>query len=176
MRRLNADGSLHERQYARVGWHTYNVGTFFVTFSTLNKVHYFGRVENGEMLYTDIGRKAADAIIGLPSHYNDVSIPLWVVMPNHIHLIVKIGSGDSSEGVIPFEQRMPLIKGSNRSRLSSIIGNLKAEVSRFAKTNQLQFAWNPRFHEHIIFNEIREKPIFDYIENNIKKWEENCFK
>ena len=38
------------------------------------------------------------------------------------------------------------------------------------------FGWNPGFHEHIIFDYIREKAIFDYVDNNIHKWSEDCLK
>ncbi len=175
-RRIDSDGTLHKRRYARVDWHNYNVGTFFVTISTLDKVHYFGSIADGKMNYTEVGEKMRDAINSLPQHYADLEILRWVVMPNHIHLIVKIGSGNSSDGLIPFEVRKPLRKGSSRSRLSSIIGNLKSEVSRFARKNGLIFLWNPRYHEHIIFDVKREKAIFDYVENNIKRWSEDCFK
>ena len=175
-RKIESDGTFHERKYARVDWHNYNIGTFFVTFSTLDKVHYFGRIVNGVMEYTDIGQKMSTAILDIPLHYNDVEILRWVVMPNHVHLIIKIGSGNSSEGLIPFTQRIPLVKGSSRNRLSALIGNLKAEVSRYAKKTGLIFLWNPIFHEHIIFDEVRAKAIFDYVDNNVKTWSEDCFK
>ncbi|MDE6460500.1 MAG: transposase [Paramuribaculum sp.] len=175
-RKIESDGTLHERKYARVDWHNYNVGTFFVTFSTLDKVHYFGQIEDGAMNYTEIGKKMVDVLLNVPLHYDDVKILRWVVMPNHVHLIVKIGSGNSSEGVIQPTQRKPIVKDFSRNRLSSFIGNLKSEVSRYAKKNGLIFCWNPRFHEHIIFDCIRENAIFDYVDNNIRRWSEDCYK
>ena len=175
-RQIESDGTLHERKYARVDWHNYNVGTFFVTFSTLGKVHYFGQIVDGEMDYTEVGQKMVEVLLNVPLHYDDVEILRWVVMPNHVHLIVKIGSGNSSEGVIPPAQRKPIVKGSSRNRLASLIGNLKSEVSRYAKKSGMIFSWNPRFHEHIIFDCIREKAIFDYVDDNIRRWSEDCFK
>ena len=174
-RKIESDGTLHERKYARVDWHNYNVGTFFVTFSTLGKVHYFGQIVDDAMNYTEVGQKMVEVILNIPLHYDDVEILRWVVMPNHVHLIVKIGSGNSSEGVIQPAQRKPIKQGSSRNRLSSLIGNLKSEVSRYAKKTGMIFSWNPRFHEHIIFDCVREKAIFDYVDNNIERWSEDCF-
>ena len=145
---------------------------FFVTFNTLNKVHYFGHVENGRMQYTEVGEKMASDILDIQSRYSYIIIDEWVVMPNHVHLIIKIGNGDPSEGTIKPSNRQPLVKGSKRSRLSSTIGNLKSGVKRYANQNQIQFNWNPRFYEHIIRTEDSYQNIKEYIQNNIKKWDD----
>ena len=170
--RTNMDSIYHNRQYSRVNWHNYDVGMFFVTFNTLNKVHYFGHVENGRMQYTEVGEKMASDILDIQSRYSDIIIDEWVVMPNHVHLIIKIGNGDPSEGTIKPSNRQPLVKGSKRSRLSSTIGNLKSGVKRYANQNQIQFNWNPRFYEHIIMTEDSYQNIKEYIQNNIKKWDD----
>lgn len=107
----------HNRQYARVDWHDYNDDLYFITFNTLNKVHYFGYIEDCQMHYTEIGEKMAEDIRNLSTHYPDVVIDEWVVMPNHVHMIIKIGHGDSLQGVKVPTDRKPLVKGSHRSRL-----------------------------------------------------------
>lgn len=161
----------HNRQYARVNWHNYNVGLFFVTVSTFNKIHYFGTIVDGSMAYTEIGKRMVDDILNLGSHFQDVEVDEWIIMPNHVHIILKIGSGDYREGLIESTNRLTLGKESKRSRLSSIIGGLKSGVKRYANQNNFLFDWNPGFYEHIIRTPESYKNIKYYIRNNIKKWD-----
>ena len=65
-------------------------GYYFVTICVQNHNCYFGDVINGEMVlnrYGDIAEKFWEEI---PKHYKDVSLDLFVTMPNHIHGIVII--------------------------------------------------------------------------------------
>jgi len=43
-------------------------------------------------------------------------------------------------------------------------------VTRHANRLGLEFAWQPRFHDHIIQNDAEYQRINDYIENNPLKW------
>ena len=168
---MTMDSIYHNRKYSRVDWHTYNDGLFFVTISTLDKVHYFGAIENCQMNYSEIGQKMVSNILELQSHYSDVEIDEWVVMPNHVHLIVKIGSGVSIDGIVEPSKRTSLSSGSQRARLSSLIGGLKSGVKRYANQNGILFHWLPRFYEHIIRTPESYCNIKAYIQNNIAKWE-----
>ena len=101
---------------ARATWHDYNGGAYFVTICTRNMEHFFGEisltpVETGRapslhktseptMHLNEIGRYADEQSRNVSSHYPYAEIPLWVVMPNHIHAIVII-DGDKT----PNEQR-----------------------------------------------------------------------
>ena len=52
--------------------------------------HFFGKISDGEMKYSEIGLFAVEQIANITSHYPYAEIPLYVVMPNHVHLIVFI--------------------------------------------------------------------------------------
>ena len=86
--------NLYRNQYriqsARATWHDYNGGAYFVTICTRNMEHYFGEIVDGKMNQTEIGRYADEQLRNVSSHYPYAEIPLWVVMPNHIHAIVRI--------------------------------------------------------------------------------------
>ncbi len=79
---------------ARADWHEYDGGTYFVTICTASKKHYFGEIisEQGEhkMMLTAIGRCVEENLKSVTTHYPDAEIPLFVVMPNHIHAIVVV--------------------------------------------------------------------------------------
>ena len=75
---------------ARTVWHDYNGGAYFVTICTKDMAHFFGEIVDGEMCLTEIGRCADEQLRNVSSHYPYAKIPLWVVMPNHVHLIAFI--------------------------------------------------------------------------------------
>ena len=80
---------------ARAAWHDYTGGIYFVTICTKNREHYFGEItydQNHEALMnlTDIGKNTDEHIRDISTHYPYAEIPLWVVMPNHLHCLVII--------------------------------------------------------------------------------------
>ena len=81
--------NLPQRKSPRATWHDYNGGRYFVTFCTKNHELYFGDVVDGRMELSEIGEWAVKQIEQTAIiRQNDVEIPLFVVMPNHVHLIV----------------------------------------------------------------------------------------
>lgn len=87
----------------------------------------------------------------IPEHFPNVQIPLWVVMPNHVHGIIIINPG------VP-------------KNLASVIRGFKIGVTKFANENGIHFAWQPRSHDHIIRDIDDMNRIVKYIENDVAKW------
>ena len=82
--------NLPQRKSPRATWHDYNCGRYFVTFCTKNHDLYFGDVVDGRMELSEIGEYALQSI-GKISEINDnVAVPEFVVMPNHVHMIVIV--------------------------------------------------------------------------------------
>ncbi|GHT52018.1 hypothetical protein AGMMS49982_11140 [Bacteroidia bacterium] len=59
--------------------------------------------------------------------------------------------------------------------LSVAIGGVKSAVTKYANGNKIDFAWQPRFHDHIIRDTEEINRIADYIENNPATWDIDCF-
>ena len=57
-----------------------------------------------------------------------------------------------------------------KNTLSSIVGGYKSAVTKHANRLQLNFAWQPRFHDHIIRDEKSFQNISAYIINNPGNW------
>ena len=85
---------------ARAKWHDYNGGMYFVTVCTQNREHYFGEIQEGAMHLTEIGKCLNEEVVKTPKMRADMNleIPLYVIMPNHIHLIVIIGNNIYNSG------------------------------------------------------------------------------
>lgn len=174
---------------ARAAWHDYNGGIYFITICTHQRENYFGEIivdENGEpkMNLSEIGKITDDCIAKMETIHNDITVPLWVVMPNHIHLIVIVESSFvetpyydiSTNCDNPMEttdgrknEKMQEI-ANNCGRLSHVISRFKTAVTKMARENNIPFAWQTRFHDHIVRNMDELNGISAYIENNVAKW------
>jgi hypothetical protein len=55
--------------------------------------------------------------------------------------------------------------------LSSVIRSYKSSVSKQAREIHADFAWQTRFHDHIIRDEESWKNIQEYILNNPARWD-----
>ena len=185
---------------ARAVWHDYDGGAYFVTICTKDMAHFFGEIVDGEMCLTEIGRCADEQLRNVSSHYPYAKIPLWVVMPNHVHAIVMIDgdadlngrdaiyrvSGDvmpSDTGTVGTD--VMNLDAMNRVStggvthnnnpmlkkcLGAIVRGLKARVTKYANENGISFAWQTRFYERIIRDCDEMNGIAGYIENNVAKW------
>ena len=176
---------------ARAAWHNYDGGMYFVTICTGGREHYFGEITNGEMRLSEIGRYADECIKNIPQHNLYAIVPLYVIMPNHIHLIVVID--DPVETVHAPSQTTPFQKqqqsrwldenvnekmqtiSQRKNKLSFAIGNFKSAVTKFANQNQILFSWQTRFHDHIIRKTDEMNRIAEYIETNVLRWESDEF-
>ena len=155
------------RKSPRANFHNYSKGIFFVTICTKDKQHFFGKIVNGKMIYTQIGRYTLTQLQEISQHYPYAEVFDMVVMPNHIHLMIEIFDRNTRthEPCVPTE----------RTALSVVIGGFKRAVTLFARRNDMIFAWQSRYHDHIIRGINDFNRIGAYIRDNIGKWEEDCF-
>ncbi len=162
---------------ARATWHDYKGGSYFVTICTKNREFFFGDIKNGEMNYSSLGQSAIDCLQQIPTHFPHVEIPIFVVMPNHIHAIVIINAlapSVETQNLASLQQAKQKF-GPQSKNLASVVRGFKIGVTKFANENDLPFAWQPRFHDHIIRNHHEMSLIADYIQNNVIRWKDDCF-
>lgn len=65
--------------------------------------------------------------------------------------------------------------GPQSKNLASIVRGFKSSVTISARKINPQFAWQPRFHDHIIRNDKSFQKIQDYIEKNVSNWKLDNF-
>ncbi len=104
----------------------------------------------------------------LPYRFN-VSIPKYVVMPNHIHLIIEINNDNEKRAI----RESPLQY--HRSVIDKMVGFLKMNVSKKIHSTDDVKIWQRSYHDHIIRSEKDYQKIWEYIDTNITKWEKDCF-
>lgn len=169
---------------ARAKWHDYDGGVYFVTICTKNKEYFFGYIKHDEMHLSIIGRCVFENLENVSKHYVYAEVPLFVVMPNHIHAIIFIdydrdvacnASKDKAINNTNTANQSMSIISPKRGTLAVVIRGIKSAVTKYANENGVAFGWQERYHEHIIRNTGEMNRIADYIENNIARWESDCF-
>lgn len=81
-------------------------------------------------------------------------------------------NAQKNDNKTPAQQRF---QNQGKNTLSSIIGGYKASVTKHANRLKLDFAWQPRFYDHIIRNEESFQMISNYIVNNPQNWSQDKF-
>lgn len=77
-------------------------GSYFVTMNVKGNRHAFGKIQDDRMIHSRIGAIAAKAWQAIPEHFSNVKLEEWIIMPNHLHGIIKLkpkpdrGSFDSA--------------------------------------------------------------------------------
>ena len=156
---------LPKRKPTRLKEYDYSTpGAYFITICVKDKKHLLSKISNtvGEGLcalpkheLTPIGKEVEKSIQYINNDYIGVKIDKYVIMPNHIHLIVILDDAG----------------GHGNTPLQNVIGQLKSyTTNKFADT-----LWQRSYHDHIIRGEKDYKKIWEYIDTNVIKWEQDCF-
>ena len=141
-------------------------GAYFITICSKDKQWLFwnvgatiGRPQAADCLSL-YGRIIEQKIAEISKRYTNVSIDNYVIMPNHIHLLLSHYYDDSGRAML-----------APTPTLSRIVQQFKGAVTKEIH----QSVWQKSFHDRIIRNEKEYSKIYEYIDNNPLKWEEDCF-
>ena len=140
-------------------------------------------IHDDEMHLSDIGEYLSKELSSPGKHHPAIQLFSFVVMPNHFHALVRIENSEAARRVLDCKERVFQGVGTRRAALShnrtpllsTFIGGLKSAVTRWAHANNIPFAWQPRYHDHIIRGEKDWNNIADYIENNVTLWSFDCY-
>lgn len=162
-----------QKQYRLKDYDYSSDGFYFVTICTEDREEYFGRIKNYKTWLSQMGQIAQKYWLEIPDHFPFVKLDEFVVMPNHIHGIIVIDNsvGTQNFAFLQIENEYQNKFGPQSKNLSSIIRGFKIGVTKYAKNNNIYFAWQSRFHDHIIRNEQELNRIRHYIILNPEKWE-----
>lgn len=95
---------LPKRKATRLKGYDYSApGAYFVTMCTNQKLCLLGEIVNGEMQLNNLGAIVHQDILKIETHYDNVKIDKFVIMPNHIHMLIVILE---TEGIksLPYEK------------------------------------------------------------------------
>jgi putative transposase len=155
---------------------------YFVTICTKERECLFGEIVNGIMNLSGVGNIANQLWYEIKNHAKNVELGEFIVMPNHVHGIIILDGNDKTNVVVetghalslreqtPGQQRF---QNPGKNSLSSIVGGYKSAVTKQAHQLKFNFAWQSRFHDHVIRDDKSFKNISAYIANNVRNWTED---
>ena len=170
---------IHHRRSTRLSDYDYaQPGAYFITICTQGRICLFGDVKDGEILLNPLGRIAKECWMSLPQHFNRVSLDLVVVMPNHVHGIVRIAEDgrSRSRGTACRAPTMERFSHPDRGSLPTIIRSFKSSATK--RINELRSTqgaqvWQRNYYDRVIRNERELDAIRQYLVDNPEKWPED---
>jgi putative transposase len=176
---------------ARAIWWDYGwKGLYFITICTHNRAHFFGDVVAARFIASPLGEIAATYWNEIPQQFPYAQLGEFVVMPNHIHGIIAIDkppietrfiaspTGDpANDPILPHQtggfagKNNPMLQ----ENLARMVRWYKGRVTFESRKVHADFAWQTRFHDHIVRNETDYQNIAEYIVHNPARWLEDKF-
>ena len=142
-----------ERKRNRLKTYDYSQGgAYHVVICTDQRKCILSEVYEGEdtqqLRLFSLGRLVEEAILAIPAHYPTVEVVRYSVMPNHVHLLLRL----STEG--------------NNPTVSWVINQLKGIVTKRSGKQ----IWQKGFYDQVIRSESDFRSVGEYIEYNPAKW------
>lgn len=169
------------------GYDYYQSGFYFITICTKNREQILSRIVPivGDAAYgvpspmagnihdvpivklSETGQMVNQYILNINCVYENVSIDKYIIMPNHIHLIVMINRKEASLSA----GGTPWAAPPTGTSIPIIVNSLKTLTSKkFGET-----LWQRSYYDHIIKNEQEYTKIWEYIDTNPAKWQEDKY-
>jgi len=159
---------LPERKTIRLKDYDYSTpGWYFITICTKNRENLLCNIVGTDILggpkiiFTEWGNIVNSQLIKMRDFYSHIKIDRYIVMPNHVHLILHITEKSGPPG-----RAVP-----TNSAVSDFVGTFKRFTGRKIGVN----IWQSRSNDHIIRGEKDYLKTAEYIENNPYKWKDDCF-
>ena len=143
-----------KRKHPRLKEYDYsNDGGYFVTVCIKNKEKLLGEpvLVNGKIKLTPIGETTEKHIKAINSAYDGVRVDSYMIMPDHIHMLITISGG---------------MRACRPTSLQTVVRTFKTMVTR-----EIGFSvWQTSFYEHIVRDEKDYTDIDNYIKANPQKY------
>ena len=134
-------------------------GAYFITVCTANREKIFWNSVGADIIrpqnipLSNAGKIVEQGISQIAEHYDNVFVDKFCIMPDHIHLILRIES-DIGGRII------------SAPTLSTVVGSMK----RWASRQIGRPIWQKSFYDHGIRNQQDYDEIWEYIENSPLKY------
>ncbi|MBP3285221.1 MAG: transposase [Clostridia bacterium] len=145
-------------------------GCYFITICSKEKKFIFGDIKERKMYLNEVGKLTKLEILRL-NNEKDVDVVKFVIMPNHVHLLIFLKS-DANCFIERKGKKLEDVRVLAEARIPKIIQQFKSRVSRCVGTS----IWHSRYHDHIVRNQREYKMIYNYIENNPMNWDKDCYR
>ena len=147
---------LPKRKQNRIPDYDYSQnGAYFITICIQDRKPILSQIvgDDAHIVPNPYGRIAEKYIRNVPQ------IEKYVIMPDHIHMIIRLDNGSMWES--PPTDAKP-----QHNRISNIVRSIKVLVAKEIGQSIFQRS----YYDHVIRNQQDYDEIWEYIENNPRKW------
>lgn len=151
---------LPKRKTIRIKDYDYsNPGAYFITICTAKREMLFWNNVGADIIrpqniqLSRIGKIAEQGILQIETHYENVFVDKYCIMPDHVHLILQIKANENGQKL-------------SNTTIPTIIGSLKRWVSKQVGKP----LWQKSFFDHGIRNQQDYDEIWKYIDDNPLKY------
>lgn len=158
-----------------------NDGYYFVTIGAYKHAHFWGEIKNSKFQSNQIGKIINNYLNLLPNKF-DIQINDYQIMPNHLHVILKINrrgliyqTPNNKIDIAKTCKHMGLIN--QTPTLGQMVRFFKAKCTYEINKQNIFIPllceghiFQRNYYEHIIRNEKEYLRIKEYIELNPQKW------
>ena len=118
-----------------------------------------GGIHGDEIRKSEAGEIVDAVWTDLPNRFPAVSLDAYVIMPNHLHGLIRMQPADGEQG------------GKKAVGLGKVIRAFKAVSTRSIRVSTLpDFCWQPNYYEHVIRKHTHIDLIREYIAGNPARW------
>lgn len=180
-------------------WDYSSEAIYFITIVSKDRKCIFGSIQNDKMILNENGQIIENELLKSIKIRKNWFFHNWIVMPNHIHLLIEIQNSDevvipshiveahscaSTSGisakiminVVETHSCAPLPENQQESKLlrksksiSSFIAIFKSVTTK--QINGIDSIWQANYHDHIVRNYKSFEKIYNYIKSNPISWE-----
>jgi len=129
-------------------------GAYFITICAREKQCIFGKglelLPNGRIVQQQMEKMA--------HFYTHVRVDKYVIMPNHVHLLLIVE-----------------VESASHIAANHIVPQFVSTLKRFSNKLAGDHLWQRSYHDHIIRDEEDYRRIWQYIDTNPVKWNEDCY-
>ena len=154
---------LPQRKPNRLKHYDYsNAGYYFLTVCVKDRYNLLGKIHSDNtVILSKNGMIAKKTIESMEKYFPFSSVVKYVIMPNHIHLILRLSNNDNT--------------ADSNNRTNMTVPRIVSTFKRLSNKEIGFSIWQRSYHDHIIRNEDEFAMISDYIENNPANWAKDCF-
>ena len=145
----------------------YSHGTFFVTIQAAFNKTIFGAVVGTKSELNALGEAVAESLRTLGDRYPGTEVVEFVVMPNHLHFILRIAQRQDNH-----EHQLGFVIGRFKSWIAKVYRDLRAAGRA---VNVGTTPWQRDYWERLVTSEEKLRAYRRYIQLNPEKWSSDRF-
>lgn len=142
-------------------------GAYFITICTQNRKCLLSHIVGGgafdapDNQLTNMG-KIVEKYVLSGNRVDRITVVKYVIMPNHIHLLINVDMDACGTSRAP-------------SPTNAVILHFVSTLKRFCHKEIGESIFQRSYHDHVVRNSQDYLKIWEYIDNNPKQWELDCF-